>query len=108
MRAFQRTSNPDRTTDPSFFSDKSYYLLPFLLEDAEVPRKEPLFLLDLLIKDGVIVTSIDLDEDCRQMVLRLFNQALRTIHDTPQIETLVMEHFYSRGGDVPNIKVVHR
>lgn len=71
-------------------------------------RKEPLFLLDLIIKDGVIVTSIDLEEDCRQMVLRLFNQALRTIHDTPQIETLVMEHFYSRGGDVPNIKVVQR
>eukprot|EP00494_Astrolonche_serrata_P026553 UN26815 len=72
-----------------------------------IRRKEPLFLLDLLIVENQIVTTVKLD-DCKKLVLNMFERSLATICNIPQIETLIMEHFYTRGGDIPMMATVQK
>merc|ERR1712224_710905 len=73
------------------------------------PLAEPLFILDLLVNDdNTFYSSINLEE-VKTLVLKMYDKCMHSIHDTPCIETLIMEFYtVNRTGDIPMIKIVTR
>eukprot|EP01084_Bolivina_argentea_P157098 273773_1 len=82
-----------------------YYEL-FRVSCTDIGRDiTPLFSLDLIVSNGEVVPITPLQQFI-EIPLQLFEKCLHLLRQMPQIEYMVMEPLFSKGGEIPIMRCV--